>query len=215
MSTRAASAANSLRAKQALVKVLFAHKYSGKGPQARKMLDHSIYTYDELRAAYLERVQQLHPDKYHDKRTLNDSVTMDKEDAKRQFVDLREAWNRYEDVAKLMKRVSGGDETAANFTLFGVGCSFSDNEEERNLRNEIMDQASRGWFSSGSLVERDSEKENGRTTSTVTKGPLCDDELFTCEERTTEDTDSKNSLDSLESPRRSLVSHLIRPSRRR
>ena len=37
--------------------------------------------------------------------------------------------------------------------MFGVGCSFDDSPEERDLRNDIMDQACRGWFSSGAIEE--------------------------------------------------------------
>ena len=61
---------------------------------------------------------------------------------------LQDAWMDYETLAKVMKKVDnkGAD---ASFTLFGVGCSFSDNDQERERRNEIMDQAGRGWFSAG------------------------------------------------------------------
>jgi len=38
--------------------------------------------------------------------------------------------------------------------MFGVGCSFDDSPTERDLRNDIMDQACRGWFSSGSIAHR-------------------------------------------------------------
>jgi len=37
--------------------------------------------------------------------------------------------------------------------VFGVGCSFADTPEERIRRNEIMDQACRGWFTDGYLQE--------------------------------------------------------------
>jgi DnaJ-class molecular chaperone len=145
MSTRIAGS-SSHRAKQQVVKLLFGAKYSGQGANAHRMLDHSIYSYTELKTAYLERVHKLHPDK-------NNHIHnhKKKESAKIKFVELKEAWQRYEELAKTMRRVEKGDNEASSFTMFGVGCSFSDNDEERAQREEIMDQASRGWFSSGAL----------------------------------------------------------------
>jgi curved DNA-binding protein CbpA len=206
MTTRGASAAISSQAREKLVKVLFGQKYSGKGPN--QMLDHSMYKYEQLRSAYLERAQLLHPDKH----TNSSKSAVEREEATRQFVDLKEAWNRYEDIAKMMKRVSKGDKANANFTIFGVGCSFSDNEAERAFRNEIMDQASRGWFSAGAIpdgsdIRQDKKAEDIR---------LVDEEFFTPEKHDdseTEITSKKNSTVTAK-PRKSLVSHLLHPSRR-
>jgi hypothetical protein len=73
---------------------------------------------------------------------------MDRDQAKKKFVELQEAWSVYERYAKILKQSGDAD---ASFTMFGVGCSFSDNERERTLRAEITDQACRGWFCSGVL----------------------------------------------------------------
>jgi hypothetical protein len=77
------------------------------------------------------------------------------------FVDLKEAWDDYEKVGKLTKNRSDRD-IQNNFTMFGVGCSFSDNPDEQRRRAEIMDQASRGWFSAGQIPEitKDDSKAN-------------------------------------------------------
>lgn len=229
MSTRAASAAKSLRAREALVKVLF----GGGGQQNSKntsgclrpqvVVDHSAFTHQQLRTEYLKRVQELHPDKHRSKdpASLNQnggSIVLDEHDAKQKFVELKEAWNQYEVMAKTMK-VSKGQETAANFTMFGVGCSFSDNEEERSLRNEIMDQASRGWFSAGALVDAVEKKKDVKSTANGSGGPqheaLCDDNLFTQEEDKKESSNSVRPIQAAGNKTRpSLVSHLIRPPRR-
>lgn len=37
--------------------------------------------------------------------------------------------------------------------MFGVGCSFSDNAREREMRSKIMDQAAKGWICAGELSE--------------------------------------------------------------
>merc|ERR1712157_691350 len=91
-----------------------------------------------------------HPDKINSQRRHFDKHQQrySTEELKREFQELQSTWDRYEDLTKNMK-VTSGDGTAANFTQFGVGCSFSGNEEEKALRNEITDQACRGWFSSG------------------------------------------------------------------
>lgn len=146
MTTRAASAAFNHQAKQELVKLLFGKHYYRKGPIAHRMLDHSIYTYEDLRSAYLKRVQEIHPDKH--------ISSQNRLDNQQQFVQLQEAWNRFEEVAKVMRTASTGENRSSNFTLFGVGCSFADSEQERNLRNEFTDQACRGWLSAGLLVEK-------------------------------------------------------------
>merc|ERR1719491_309440 len=65
------------------------------------------------------------------------------------FVELVNAWEAYEKIAKPIRKNKNAEE--ANFTMFGVGCSFADSPSERDYRTKIMDQACRGWFSSGSL----------------------------------------------------------------
>ena len=80
---------------------------------------------------------------------------------------LQDAWMDYEALAKQWHRTSSSSSTEeANFTLFGVGCSFSDNEHERDLRTEIMDQAGRGWFSAGQLPSSSSASTVTTTTTT-------------------------------------------------
>jgi len=250
--TRAASATVSLRAKQELVRLLFGNKLSRKGPQAHRLLDHSIYSYADLRAAYLERIHVLHPDKKNSQDTKttphstssaandqssaatankNKSVTK-KTDASR-FVELQEAWSRYEEVAKMMKKVGQGSDGRninaidANFTLFGVGCSFSDNEQEREMRNRIMDQASRGWFTAGELSERtvvDQQQQQQSSTSGTNGGrgrmqqstvsPLTSDDMFDLMEGKDHDRDSGVTDESRAKARFSLISHLIPPHKR-
>mmetsp|Transcript_17834 Transcript_17834/g.36655 ORF Transcript_17834/g.36655 Transcript_17834/m.36655 type:complete len:292 (-) Transcript_17834:210-1085(-) len=159
--TRAATAASSRDIKQKLVKLLFRDKYNRTGPEGHARLDFSIYSYEDLRRAYFKRLQVIHPDKTtsiagldrsqltaQQHRKNNDRVHS-KEELKKEFQELQSTWDRYEALSKDMMKVIQGDGAAANFTKFGVGCSFSDNDEERALRNEITDQACRGWFSSG------------------------------------------------------------------
>lgn len=176
--SRGASAALSRRVKQEVVRLLFGPSYAGKGPDAHRKLDHSIYTYDQLRKAYLERVQALHPDKVAHKRSMELSSF---EEKKMKFVELQEAWTKYEEVAKMMKTVDNGA-PEANFTLFGVGCSFADNDAERDWRADITEQASRGWFTSGLLSDSSHSAGPGKTTipsrRTTAPTPLCDDDWF-------------------------------------
>mmetsp|Transcript_54500 Transcript_54500/g.157600 ORF Transcript_54500/g.157600 Transcript_54500/m.157600 type:complete len:207 (-) Transcript_54500:36-656(-) len=167
-SSRAYRAVSSRQLKQQVVKLIFGPQYAKKGPEAHRLLDASIYSYADLKKAYLSRIQEIHPDKIKKGSLEAESMT-------RSFQELQEAWSKYEELAKLMKSPGNGNEEA-NFTMFGVGCSFSDSEEERALREEFTEQACRGWLSSGMLAER------SVTTSTVaaTKSTsLVDDGLFT------------------------------------
>ncbi|GAX15625.1 hypothetical protein FisN_3Hh097 [Fistulifera solaris] len=161
MTTRAASAAFNLQAKQELVKLLFGKQYYRKGPLAHRMLDHSIYSYEDLRSAYLKRVQEIHPDKHHHNESQN------RLERQQQFIQLQDAWNRFEELDKVMRTVQQHREnTHHNFTLFGVGCSFADSEQERHLRTQFTDQACRGWFSAGALSQ-DSSIDTLRNNDTV------------------------------------------------
>jgi len=167
MTTRAGNAAKSLRAKEDLLKLLFetkSHSLEGGGRKTQQFLNHSSLTHDQLRTAYLKRVQELHPDKHHTTTTTGKCA---RDDVKSQFVQLKEAWNRYQDFAKMIKRTPNGKTIDANFTMFGVGCSFADSEEERRLRNEITDQACRGWFSAGELTSHNVGKSSGRIEKTT------------------------------------------------
>ena len=169
-STRAASAASSRLAKQKLVQFLFGSKYSGKGREAHKRLDHASYSFEELRAAFLKRVHEIHPDKRR-------STTETKGHS--EFVELQSAWAEYEKLAKMMTKVGGGS-SDADFTLFGVGCSFSDSPEEQQKRSEIMDEACRGWFTAGAISETaaSSASDNGPSDGRWKATPIVDDNLF-------------------------------------
>jgi hypothetical protein len=140
-SGRAAAAIAARRAKQELVRLLFS---TGKPKlKTSSLMDISKYSYRDLRSAYLEKLHELHPDKAAD-------ATV----AKGLFVELQTAWLAYEQISKSFRQSSSESSGAeADFTMFGVGCSFSDNEQEKTLRLEIMDQACRGWFSSGYIGE--------------------------------------------------------------
>jgi hypothetical protein len=194
MSTRASAAISSRRAKQELVRLLFGAKYARKGPGAHMMLDPAGYSFTDLRKAYLERLQTIHPDKLKhaspapinvgsssdDKPidTFRSSSASSQPPLHDQFVELQDAWDKYEEVAKMLARV--GKPEDANFTLFGVGCSFSDSPQERAMREEIMDQAARGWFSAGGLAETSEEAASMEYVNVFKQEaiPLCDDDLF-------------------------------------
>jgi hypothetical protein len=209
MSTRVIAGSSSHHVKQQVVKMLFGAKYSGQGPNAHRMLDHSIYSYSELKTAYLEEVHKLHPDK-------NCHISNHKkESAKRQFVELKEAWQRYEELAKTMRRVEKGDNEASSFTMFGVGCSFSDNDEERAQRDAIMDQACRGWFSSGALGNGDDEVDQEEKTFTKQQVSLCHDDYFVPHDESINDIQADEESKRPAKPRNFLVGHLIRPPRNR
>jgi hypothetical protein len=151
MSTRTAISAK--RARETLVRLLF-HDNTAR------------YSYAALKQAYLAKAHSLHPDKNRHVRedaatccangAINRSESTDKE-----FIELKNAWEEYDKIIKLHKiNKSISDEITADisheeeasFTLFGVGCSFADSPSEREHRNEIMEQACRGWFSSGELA---------------------------------------------------------------
>lgn len=197
MTTRAGSAVASRQVKQKLVRLLFQEKYGKQGPKQHAKLDPSIYSFEKLRSAYLKRIQEIHPDKWAHQQnqscTLSSSLThkqpqqqqpqspsTSRKNENKMFVELQTAWKDYEKVAKQMQSV--GNHKESNFTMFGVGCSFSDSPSEREYRNEIMDQACRGWFSSGSISEHTSTanqlSKNSNGTKAYAYTPLCDDDLF-------------------------------------
>ena len=172
-STRAASAASSRLAKQKLVKFLFASKYSGKGREAHKRLDHASYSFEELRAAFLKRVHEIHPDKRRSTTDTNGNV------GHSEFVELQSAWAEYEKMAKMMTKVGRGS-SDADFTLFGVGCSFSDAPEEQRKRSEIMDEAGRGWFTAGVISETAASSADDKESSDrqLKETSIVDDNFF-------------------------------------
>ncbi|GFH52875.1 hypothetical protein CTEN210_09351 [Chaetoceros tenuissimus] len=166
--SRAGALASSQLVKKRLVKILFHKDNSRKGREAHKKLDYASYSYDDLRKAYIQKVQLLHPDtakqtissateqKAYDNlnwRDVQDTIDQSKTSNDHDdFIELQEAWNAYEKNAKSMKK-GMRDKAPSNFTMFGVGCSFSDSAEEQKLRADIMDQACRGWFTSGQIGE--------------------------------------------------------------
>lgn len=185
--------------KRNLLKLLFRDKYS--------KLDPSSYTYEDLRKEYLKRLQVIHPDKINansmdvdrleSERQENLEAPRSKDDLKKEFQELQSTWDRYEELSKSMMKVVQGDGATANFTQFGVGCSFSDNDEERALRNEITDQACRGWFSSGlvdsGISAKNDERDNGNSKGKIasTRKSLIDDSMFVQAESS--DTHDNNS----------------------
>jgi hypothetical protein len=82
-------------------------------------------------------------------------------------------------MAKMMNVAKDG-KREANFTMFGVGCSFSDSPEERALRSEITDKACRGWFSSGEIAHTSSDTTAATQGIAETTVSLVDDDLFMC-----------------------------------
>jgi DnaJ-class molecular chaperone len=164
--TTAARAATSRQVKQELVRLLFGKQYSRTGPEGHRLLDYSVHSYTDLKTAYLGRLQEIHPDK----NKINNNNPFNG-DSKKGFHELQNAWDKYEEMARAMKTMSEeGDE--ANFTMFGVGCSFSDNEQEKTLRNEIMEQACRGWFSSGLIADTSSNDTSSDESSKLKLKPV-------------------------------------------
>lgn len=132
MSTRAGRAAMVQRAQKNLLKLLDHSEKSGSSPA-------------QLQRVYLQRLQEWHPDK---QKTKKDSKA---------FRDIVEAWRTYQDLLKGVGSSSitnrSSAEVTTDFTRFGVGCSFSDSEQERKERNAIMEQAGKGWLPDGVLGE--------------------------------------------------------------
>lgn len=143
---------------------------SGSGDSQQKR-----FSYSQLRAVYLQKVHDMHPDKVAHKINVNDnnnnqqSKEMEKS-AHLEFIELKNAWEEYHASARIVQSSRRADradvvvwdeeeEEEDNFTMFGVGCSFADSPEERDRRNEIMEQACRGWFSSGSLTHTEKDRK--------------------------------------------------------
>ncbi len=225
MSTRAAAAANSRRAKQQLVNLLFKADYGGKGRDAHRKLDFASYSYVDLKSAYLERIKLIHPD-----RIMHQGVNSASSSAvcnvvkknsaaaattrsdvgstkgsHNEFVELQEAWDAYEKIAKTMKRGQSDSRKRGvqeNFTLFGVGCSFSDSVEESSRRAEIMDQAGKGWCLAGQLSEFTTSSTSSADNETANRISLIDDELFSTGDHNVHHTSAKK-----ESKRKSLIDY--------
>jgi hypothetical protein len=200
----------SITAKRKVIQLLF-------GPHSHELcnrdnhcppLDHTKYSYSDLKAEYLDRIQQLHPDKIK-------GCPAVREAARLSFVQLQEAWNKYDEAAKLMKKVKNcGSETSANFTMFGVGCSFADNDRERSLRIEYMDQACRGWIPSAALASGLTSELSSVQSVKPNKGASCTFEnrisLMNDDDFVVVDSVEKKvkPASSSESKSRSLLGHL-------
>jgi len=216
--TRAAAAATSRDVKKKLMKLLFQENYSAIGSKG-----HDRYSYEDLRREYLKRLQVIHPDKINANSTMDANrrqfenqqqplkdanAFLSKEELKKEFQELQSTWDRYEELSKSMMKVIHGDGATANFTKFGVGCSFSDNEEERALRTEITDQACRGWFASGLVSSGLSAENDGNSDSdgfshnvTSKQKSLIDDSMFVSDDNY-DDSDALSGGAKTNSPRR-------------
>ena len=77
--------------------------------------------------------------------------------------------------------------------FFLLHVSFTtDSEEERENRNKIMDQASRGWFAAGYIPHPNGEDdEKSRRQVESDRLRLCDDSLFESQDGHTERHTSK------------------------
>ena len=136
MSTRTGKIFCTVKAEQKLLKLLNIRNGSIRD-----------VTRKEIKSEYLKAVSEIHPDRA--------KCDDQRKDFHSKFITLQQAWDAY-DKGIVKDRTSSKPGT---FTSFGVGCSFSDSEEERALRWEIMEQASKGWFPDGSL-------ESGKDQST-------------------------------------------------
>jgi hypothetical protein len=196
MSTRVTSAA-SMRAKEALIQLLFPQQ------QAKR------YTHLQLRMAYLQRVHMMHPDKQ-----LSTSEYIRDQSAHEKFVQLQNAWEAYNLSARMFLRTTNAeqgkkfdDDGNNDFIMFGVGCSFSDSPEEKERRNEIMEQACKGWFPAAALPHSDGEMAKAEIKShqqSYTK--LSDDNMF-MEHQKSEASSSTNNLHHVQT-KKSLVQNV-------
>ena len=239
MSNRVTSEIGSRRARENLVRILFQHL---KKDQFDDRLQRRRHSYSQLRAAYIDLVHTIHPDKlaaFHD-----DEERTRKEERQQKFVELQTAWEQYhasvrEVLRDVRSRMSGdnkndddrtfGDDSScaiddANFTMFGVGCSFADTPDERDRRDKIMEQASRGWFPSASLsfsaegkgedgeysqceLKVESRREDNdkmHSCLDVPRVPLIDDNMFVSEDQ------SKMKKDFILTKKMSLIQNIDR-----
>ena len=156
----------------------------------------------------------MHPDKQHSSSSTRDEAAHEK------FVQLQNAWEAYNVSARMFRQTThtkskqreksddDDDDDDNDFTLFGVGCSFSDSPEERKLRDEIMDQACRGWFPAGALTHSDGEKTNKGVKSSQQSTKLSDDDMFVQEYMSDECTDNTNVHNDNVHVKKSLVQDL-------
>ena len=219
MSNRVTSAIGSRRARENLVRLLFQKSKKDQIDAHAGAIDHRRrHSYSQLRAAYIELVHTIHPDKF---AFYNDDEG--KEECQRKFVELQSAWEEYHASVREVRRdrprnidrrsrMSGDNNDEKNddafdddslnnvedenFTMFGVGCSFADTPDERDRRDKIMEQASRGWFPSASLSFRDITGDGERDYS---------NNEFKVESRRDEDDDKMHSCLDTYAPRVPLI----------
>ena len=156
------------------------------------------HSYPQLRAAYLEKVHAMHPDKVaairHDEPPSKDSHL--------DFIELKNAWEEYHASVRIAQRRCNDSNIEVNnnlqddkldeeqsFTMFGVGCSFADSPEERDLRYEITEQACRGWLPSGSISYQEYDSEQSKSILSLKqvvqhlRVELSDNDMFVLDEQ--------------------------------
>ena len=180
MSTRVTCAA-SKRAKETLIQLLFPQQQAKRGKDAR-------YTHLQLRMAYLQKVHIMHPDK----QRSSSLESIPNKSTHEKFVQLKNAWEAYDVSARMFQKqarrnLDNDDDNNDDFTMFGVGCSFSDSSEEKELRNEIMEQACKGWLPYAALSHSDTEVKSPQQSCTK----LSDDNMF-MQEQSPEASNSTN-----------------------
>ena len=229
MSNRVTSEIGSRRARENLVRILFQHL---KKDQFDDRLQRRRHSYSQLRAAYIDLVHTIHPDKlaaFHD-----DEERTRRQECQQKFVELQTAWEQYHASVREVLREDDDDRKFdddsscaiedANFTMFGVGCSFADTPDERDRRDKIMEQASRGWFPSASLsFSAEGKGEDGEYSQCelkvesrrgdndkmhpcldVPRVPLIDDNMFVSEDQ------SKMKKDFILTKKMSLIQNIDR-----
>ena len=97
---------------------------------------------EDLRRAYLAALLETHPDHSQSSNAVD------------RLILLREAWESYRARAPAARDGDPG------FTDFGVGCSFSDSEEEQRARAVLQEEASRGRMNQRGLSERSGDRSS-------------------------------------------------------
>ena len=92
---------------------------------------------------HLDTVLRIHPDRSNDPQ------------AHQQLVALNDAWESY----RRQRGRAAVSSQADGFTEFGVGCSFADDDAERQKRTELMEQASKGRMNQRTLAATEHDRE--------------------------------------------------------
>ena len=90
-----------------------------------------VVSYAEARLAYQRKALEIHPD------LVQGS---DKAAAHQKFAELQSAWEAFKRDSK--NRVTSPESNI--YTGVGVGCSWTDDDDEREFRRLVMEMASRG-----------------------------------------------------------------------